>query len=152
MPRPILPTALDIIKKGEGLRLASYLDPAGIWTIGYGHTPASEGQQIDQAEADRLLAADVAHAAGAVERLCSDVATSDVQFSAMVSLAFNIGIGAFEGSTVLRRHRAGAFVGAGAAFLLWNKAHVRGRLVELPGLIERRRAERALYLKEEVGA
>jgi len=73
--------------------------------------------------------------------------SSDNQFAAMVSLTFNIGTGAFLGSTVLHQHKAGNFEAAADAFLLWDKAHINGKLVVVPGLLNRRIDERALYLR-----
>src|SRR6266436_5811493 len=136
--RPINMAGLTIIKKGEGLRLSAYLDPVGIWTVGYGHTPATPGQVITLPQANSLLLSDVAHAAAAVDGATQDVSTTDNQFSAMISLAFNIGVGAFRQSSVLRLHRAMKYPAAGDAFLMWNKGHVNGELVEIPGLTMRR--------------
>jgi len=64
----------------------------------------------------------------------------------MVSLCYNIGAGAFAGSTVLREHCAGAYQAAADAFLMWNKATIDGVLKEVAGLTRRRQAERTLYL------
>ncbi len=150
MTRSINAAGLDIIKTGEGLRLQAYLDPVGIWTIGYGHTPAQPASVVTQAQANALLIADTAHAAAAVYGATHDVATTDNQFSAMVSLAFNIGVGAFRGSTVLRRHRELAYQEAADAFLMWNKGHINGGLVVIPGLAKRRAQERELYLMKDV--
>jgi lysozyme len=147
MTRSINSDGLEIIKSGEGLRLTAYLDPAGIWTIGYGHTPAHQGQVVTQDQADALLISDIAWASAAIDSATHDVSTTDNQFSAMVSLAFNIGAGAFKGSTVLRLHRAMKYQGAADAFLRWDKAHVDGVLVTLAGLAKRREQERELYLK-----
>ncbi len=147
--RTINTAGLNIIKSGEGLRLHAYLDPVGIPSIGYGHTPAKMGQTITQAQADQILLADIKHAADAVDVATRDVSTTDNQFSAMISLAFNIGVGAFRGSTVLRQHRAMAYQEAGDAFLRWNKGHIDGGLVAIPGLTRRRTQERALYLAKE---
>lgn len=68
------------------------------------------------------------------------------ELGALVSLAYNIGVDALAGSTVLRRHNAGDREGAAHAFAMWNKARVNGRLRVLPGLVKRRAAEAALYL------
>jgi lysozyme len=144
--RQINPAGLQIIKQNEGCRLTAYLDVAGIWTIGFGSTPAHHGQTITQAEADALLVQDVSHACAAVDGATHDVPTTDNQFSSMVSLCYNIGAGAFRGSTVLRLHRAKQYQGAGDAFLRWNKSHVDGTLVILAGLTKRREQERELYL------
>lgn len=146
--RHVNDAALKLIQRDEGLRLDAYRDVAGVWTIGYGHTPAYPGQRITEAEAVELLRDDLAHAEAAVQAATHDVPTTDGQFSAMVSLAFNIGTGAFRQSTVLRKHRDRDYVGAAAAFLFWDKAHVGGRLVIMPGLERRRREERALYLSD----
>lgn len=138
-------SGLVLIKKSEGLRLTAYLDPSGAWTIGYGHSiGVAEGEQITNAQADALLAQDLATFERGVGALAQDPSSNE--FSAMVSLAFNIGLGAFDCSTVLRQHNAGDKPAAAEAFLLWNKAHVDGQLVELPGLTTRREAERQLYL------
>ncbi|SRR6266568_1582962 len=140
---------LAIIKTGESLQLHSYLDPVGIWTIGWGHTPSRKGQTISRVEAERLLISDTAHAAIAVDSVTHDITTTSNQFSAMVSLAFNIGVGAFRSSTVLKLHRLRAWERAADAFLRWNKGHVDGELVVLPGLTRRREQERSLYLQAD---
>ena len=71
--------------------------------------------------------------------------TTQYQFDAMVSLAFNIGRANFGISTVLRSHNLGNYQTAADAFLLWDKMHVEGVLVTSQGLLNRRRAERAWY-------
>lgn len=147
MPNHIVQAAIDLIKRNEGLRLRAYRDIADVWTVGYGHTPASPNQVVTEAQATSLLMSDIAHAADAVTASTSDVPTTDNQYSAMVSLTFNIGPGAFRGSTVLRRHRGGDYPAAGDAFLLWDKAHVNGALQVVAGLHRRREEERALYLR-----
>lgn len=135
---------LALIKTFEGLRLDAYRCPAGIPTVGYGHTGSDVRipMTITPGEAERLLLRDLARFEAVVAANAEDA--SENQFSAMVCLAFNIGPGRFLGSSVLRRHNAGNHAGAADAFLMWNKA---GRKV-LAGLIRRREAERALYLGE----
>lgn len=147
MTRAINEAGLQIIKAGESCRLQTYLDPAGIPTQGWGHTPAKMGQTITQVQADALLVADVGWAEAAVDAATHDTHTTDDQFSAMVSLTFNIGAGAFRGSSVLRLHRAMKYQGAADAFLLWTHAHIDGKLVVLAGLARRREQERELYLR-----
>lgn len=137
--------ALDLIKRNEGCRLIAYRDVVGIWTIGYGHTPAHAGQRITQAEADALFKADIDKFADGVDALVSDD-TGDNQFGAMVSLAYNIGLHAFKGSSVLRHHNRGEFQAAADAFRMWNKAG--GQVVK--GLARRREEERELYMKDGV--
>lgn len=146
MSRTINDAGLEIVKRNEGLKLAAYRDIAGIWTIGYGHTPARPGQVISTGDATALLRADLAHAEAAVDGATHDVATSDNEFSAFVSFTFNVGAGAFRSSTALRQHRAGDKKAAADALLSWSKAHVNGLLVIVPGLLRRRSEERALYL------
>lgn len=146
MARQINDAGLNLVKQNEGLRLNAYLDVAGIWTIGYGHTPSYAGETIHQDMADAMLRQDLATAEAAVEAKTLGVETTDNQFSAMVSLAFNIGTGAFAQSTVLRMHREGNHEAAANAFLLWDKAHVDGELEVVQGLLRRRQEERALYL------
>ena len=97
-----------------------------------------------EGQAHARLVADVARFEQAVEKALT-VPANENQFAAMVSLAFNIGTGAFARSSVLRRHNARDFSGAADAFLLWNKGG--GRV--LPGLVRRRKAERDLYLTAE---
>jgi lysozyme len=143
---PIVPAALEIIKRNEGLRLDAYPDPAtggDPWTIGYGHTgdDVSPGLSIDQARADELLQQDLdKFVDGVNDRLTLDATPN--QFGAMVSLSYNIGLGNFGKSSVLRLHNAGEYTDAADAFLLWNKA--AGRV--FAGLTRRREEERELYL------
>jgi lysozyme len=135
---------IALIKQFEGVRLKAYKCPAGIWTIGYGHTgpDVREGMEINEREAEQYLIGDLLRFEHGVEECLDGVPASFNQFSAMVSLAYNIGGGAFNKSSVLRYHRQGDHKLAAEAFLLWNKA--AGRI--LPGLTKRRMAERGLYL------
>ena len=134
---------LELIKKFEGLRLRAYRCPAGVWTIGYGHTKtARRGQVITEAEADRLLREDLRIFEKGVLEAIGNAPTTSNQFSAMVSLAFNIGLGAFRRSKVLALHKAGKTAEAAKAFANWRRAG--GKV--LPGLVRRRAAEAKLYL------
>ena len=147
MARVINEQGLALIQNAEGLRLEAYQDVRGIWTIGYGHTAGViEGMQITPDQAEQFLKDDVLGAENAVNAGVGQAATSDNQFSAMVSLCYNIGAGNFGSSTVLREHVAGSTGAAADAFLLWNKATIDGVLQVVAGLTNRRNAERALYL------
>jgi len=147
MSRPINMDGVDLIKDFEGCRLDAYLCPAGVWTIGYGHTgDVKKGDRISRKRADELLAEDLGTFVTAVRRACK-VKPNPNQLAAMVSLAFNIGAGAFAKSTVVKAHNRGDAQAAARAFGLWVKARVKGKLVELPGLVSRRAREAALYLK-----
>ena len=133
-----------MLKEFEGLRLKAYKCPAGIWTIGYGTTSDVEpGMEVTEAQAETFLKTDLAKFEAGVEALTKGSDTSDNQFSALVSLAYNIGINAFAGSTVLKRHKLGNKLGASRAFGMW----IRGGGRILPGLVRRREAEAALYMR-----
>jgi GH24 family phage-related lysozyme (muramidase) len=137
---------LDLIKEFEGCRLSAYPDPGtggDPWTIGWGSTGPgiAKGVTWTQKQADERLARDVDSFSAKVRGLLGGAQTRQSQFDAMVSLAYNIGIGAFAGSTLLRKHREGGYAGAAAEFVRWNRAG--GRI--LPGLSRRRVAEASLY-------
>lgn len=134
---------LDLLKSFEGLRLSSYRDAGGVWTIGYGHTGADVKPElhITQQQAELLLQHDVMRFERAVERAVHDVPTTENQFSAMVCLAYNIGEVGFARSTVRSMHRKGNYRLAGGAFMMWVKAGGK----TLRGLVRRRAAERRLY-------
>jgi lysozyme len=140
---------LNLIKEFEGCSLDAYLCPSGVPTIGYGHTGSVRlGSSITQVEADRLLKEDLAYFEQAVSDWAqrNNLVLSSNEFSACVSLAFNIGAGGFIGSTVASKLRDGDKSAAANAFLMWNKADG----VVLPGLDRRRRAERDLFLKTTI--
>ena len=138
---------IDLIKQWESLRLTAYQDQVGIWTVGWGHTQnVTPGLTIDDAEATRLLYYDLLTFEQCVTVATSGFDTNENQFSAMVCLAFNIGCKAFLGSSVLLRHKSGSFYHAANAFLMWDKIHLDGKLVDSKGLLNRRNAERSLYL------
>ncbi len=147
MTRQVCDAARELIERNEGLVLHEYLDAVDVPTIGYGHTGTDvyPGEVITKEAADALAAKDIDRFAAQVERLLGgaiSAATSDNEFGAMVSLAYNIGIGAFAHSTVMRRHMFGDKPGAAAAFAMWNRAG--GKV--LPGLVRRRLEESRLYL------
>ena len=140
-------SVLQMIERDEGDRLTAYPDPGtggDPWTVGYGHTgpDVTPGLTITEEQAKVLLAGDLHKFEEGVHEAIGSVATTDGQFSAMVSLSYNIGLGNFSHSSVLRYHIAGQAQQAADAFLLWDKA--AGRV--LPGLVRRRRQEREAYL------
>jgi lysozyme len=142
---PVNDATIALIKGDEGCRLRAYRDSVGVLTIGYGHTgpDVAEGLEITQERAEELLRADLAlFEQGVDDAIDEQASTTDNQYGAMVSLAYNIGLGNFRKSTVVRDHNAGDNAAAANAFLMWDKA---GGLV-LTGLVRRRHEERALYL------
>jgi lysozyme len=132
---------LQIIKESEGLRLEAY-NLGGQWLIGYGHSrTAKAGMTITESEAERLLREDVRASENAVKNMV-EVPMNVNQFSAMVSLAYNLGSGGFAGSTVLEQINQGDYQGAADAFRNYNRAG--GQVNE--HLTERREKERTLFL------
>lgn len=133
---------LALTEQFEGCRLNAYQDQVGVWTIGYGHTgpEVNAGLTITQAQAEAYLAADVQSAAACVNQLVS-VALSQQEFDALVDFVFNLGQGAFAGSTLLRELNGGQFTAAAAQFDRWDRAG--GAVVA--GLLRRRQAETALF-------
>jgi lysozyme len=133
---------LEAIARFEGLRLSAYRDAAGVPTIGYGHTGGVQmGQTITRARALALLRQDAQTAVeGVRQAVHRDI--SQGQFDALVSFAFNVGVGAMRGSTLVRKLNAGDRTGAAAEFLKWTRAG--GRV--LPGLVARRKIEQAMFL------
>lgn len=148
------PAGISLIKRFEGCRLYAYQDIVGIWTIGYGDTlNVSEGMTITLDEAERRLDDRLEREfEPGVMAAIGDVPTTQNQFDAMVSLAWNVGVGrprtdphgpaGFKGSSVARHHKLGDYAAAADAFLLWN--HAGGRVND--ALRKRRSEERALYL------
>ena len=142
---------LKLIKHFEGLFLETYLDPVGIETIGYGHTGehATPGNKITEEQAEEILQEDLIGHQAAVEKYVS-VSLDQHQFDALVSFAFNVGNGAFQKSTLRRKLNNSDYEGAADELLRWNKGTINGRKVVLPGLTRRRRAERHLFLEDEL--
>jgi lysozyme len=144
-----------LIKGFESCRLNAYQDGGGVWTIGWGHTEGVRpGDTITQAEADALFERDLCIREVTLTRILDGVPTTSNQFSAMCSLAYNVGFGdpnrtppipGLKTSTVLKRHKLGNYPGAAKAFVLWNKDN--GKVVR--GLTRRREAEAALYLEPD---
>ena len=143
-------SALNLIKKFEGLELTSYPDTGGIWTIGYGNTVNKDtgqaikpGDKIDLETAERWLKMDVAEREKKIKGLIKVPITAN-QMAAITSLVYNIGNGAFASSTLLRLLNQGADKNLVAdQFLRWNK--VQGK--EVKGLTNRRKLEMELFLK-----
>jgi len=138
---------IEIVKQCEVLRLKSYLCPAGLWTVGYGHThDVHPGMMISIDTAEHLLINDLHTSAISVDGLVK-VSLSDNQFSALVSFAFNVGSGAFGKSTLLRKLNAGNYDAVPAELKRW----VRGGGKMLAGLVARREKESELWSRPCTG-
>jgi lysozyme len=139
---------INLIKHFEGCHLKPYRDPIGLYTIGWGHLigdgkslPIEWFRELTQDEADELLKKDLVRFERGVERLCPFNLTQP-RFDALVSFAFNLGLGNLQASTLRRKHNRSDVLGAANEFPRWNKAG--GKV--LRGLTRRREAEKALYL------
>jgi len=136
---------LDLIKFYEGFKSEAYKCPAGIWTIGYGHTGnVNPDDKVSEEYATELLKKDVEVA----ERAVNSYITSQInqnQFDALVSFTFNLGAGNLKTSTLLKTVNSDPnnFDEIKAQFLRWNKAG--GKVME--GLTKRREAESDMYIK-----
>lgn len=135
MPQTTNQAGLQLIESFEGLRLNSYQDSVGVWTIGYGHTQGVKaGQTITQQQAQAFLQQDLGVAEAAVNG--HNLTLTDNQFAALVSFTFNLGGGN------LNKLLSQGLAAAPDRILLFD--HAGGKV--LPGLTRRRQAERALFL------
>jgi len=143
---------LKLIMSFEGLDLKPYLDTAGVPTIGYGcimypsgHAVTMNDPAITQTQAMQYLEWEVNLKVGTAKHLIQVDCTQN-QFDALVSFAYNEGLGALRTSTLLRLFNSGDTQGAANQFLVWDKNRVNGVLVFNQGLLNRRNAERTLFL------
>lgn len=152
--------AIEMLMHHEGVRLKPYRCPALLWTVGVGHVidpthigvkfenrkglPIPDGwnRTLSMDEVEEILQKDLIRFERGVERLCP-MGLNQHRFDALVSFAFNVGLGNLQRSSIRMRHNRGEFQGAADAFMMWTKAAGK----ELPGLVRRRRDEQALYLK-----
>ena len=158
----------DLMHQYEGCRNKPYLCPAHIWTIGYGHVlyqdqirlpmVAKEGQSTmirkeyplkqednrvwSKEEIEKLFSDDVSLFERGVLRLAPTLSGRQGAFDACVSFSFNAGLGNFQRSTIRMKVNRGEWEAAAEAFMQWTKGGGR----ELPGLVKRRKAEKALFL------
>jgi len=159
-------TALHELKYHEGVRRKPYLDSVLLWTTGVGHLiapkahlemtfvqrkaakaagllhcPEEWNRGLTNAEVDEILKADLARFERGVLRLCPSGLTQG-RYNALVSFAFNAGLGRLQTSSIRTKHNRGDFEGASEAFLLYRMA---GGMVQ-KGLVTRRKDEQAMYL------
>lgn len=144
--RPLQTSAegLRLIKHYEGLRLEAYRDPVGILTVGYGHTGPDvfPGMVITESQAEQFLRERLALEFEPGVRLALTTRPAQHEFDSMVSLAYNIGVAAFQNSTLVTIYNRGDRMGAADQFKRWKYAG--GKV--LKGLERRRAAERAMFL------
>lgn len=139
---------LDLIKSFEGLSLTPYVCAGGINTIGYGNTYYTNGKKVTLQDAkitilqaEELIKHSLSTYEKAVDSFCRDD-ISQSQFDALVSFAYNLGTGALQKSTLIKKVNANPKdVTIADEFLKWNKAN--GTV--LKGLTRRRQAEANLY-------
>ena len=154
--------AIRMIKHHEGVRTRPYQCPALLWSVGVGHVidpshaavkyeerrslpiPAGWDRTLTMDEVDAILAQDLAKFERGVARLCPAALGNQGQFDALVSFAFNVGLGNLQRSSIRMRYNRGDIEGAADAFLMWTKA--AGRV--LPGLVKRRNDERSMFLSQ----
>ena len=154
--------AIQMIKHHEGVRTRPYQCPALIWSVGVGHVidpshtavkyeerkslpiPAGWDRTLTMDEVDAILAQDLARFERGVARLCPAALGNQGQFDALVSFAFNVGLGNLQRSSIRMRYNRGDIEGAADAFLMWTKA--AGKV--LPGLVKRRNDERSMFLSQ----
>ena len=133
-------------KKQANGTFAAYPDPGSggdPWTIGWGSTgpDITPGVVWTQQQCDDRFSEHLTSFAAGVSNAVGSAATTQHQFDAMTSFAYNVGLANLQSSTLLRMHKAGNYTGAQGQFGRWNKA--AGKV--LPGLTRRRAAEAALY-------
>jgi GH24 family phage-related lysozyme (muramidase) len=153
---------IDRLKHHEGVRNKPYRDVVGLWTVGVGHLMYPEQVKLDlpnrkiypikpednrkftDEEVDTLLRADIRRFELGVLRFCPGTSSHN-QFAALVSFAFNVGLGQLQRSTLRMKHNRGDIFGASREFPKWNKSG--GKVY--PGLVRRRADEMRLYLKQD---
>jgi len=133
---------IDLTKQFESCRLVAFKPtPSDPWTLGWGHTlGVEEGMTCSQGQADQWLLDDVADAENAVNRLVK-IGLTQEEFDALVDFTFNVGVNAFQHSTLLAKLNENDVQGAADEFEKWDMAG--GQVVA--GLLRRRNAERALF-------
>ncbi len=136
---------LDLIKHFEGLVLKAYKCPAGVWTIGYGHTKdVQPGDEWSESTADHMLEVEMEEYEGYINDSVTAPINQD-QFDALVSWVYNLGGGNLKASTMLKVLNAGQYEEVPAQMMRWNKAG--GKVLE--GLTRRRQAEANLFMGKE---
>ena len=139
---------IQLLKKEEGFREEAYQDSGGVWTIGFGSTsidgkPVEPGMVLSEAEADDEMRKFLAGVQTTINHYVKVPITQNM-FDALCSFIYNIGIGAFLRSTMLKLLNAGLYQAAANQFARWR--YDNG--VEIPGLVNRRKREKELFLRK----
>jgi len=130
-------TGMALTENAEGVRLTSYQDSGGIWTLGFGHTAGiTEGMNCTMEQAYEWLQEDTQSSADAVNRLVN-IQLDQNEFDALVDFVYNLGVGSFSSSTMLKLINQGNLHDAALEFQKWD--HCGGKVVQ--GLLNRRIAE-----------
>jgi len=138
---------IKLIQAFEGFQPKEYICPAGKPTIGYGHV-VQAGEKfgtLTEQEASELLVKDLERYETAILR-CVESSLLQNEFDALASFTYNLGINAFQNSTLLKKLNSEDYESAANEFLKWDKATVNGKKVPLAGLTRRRQAERQMFL------
>jgi lysozyme len=136
---------IDLIKKWEGFKADAYLCPAGVLTIGYGFTKGvKKGDKMTREQADIRLIEELKTYEGCVRKVVN-VPISENELAALTSFTFNLGCGALQKSTLLKKLNTNDRIGASKEFIKWSKAG--GKTLE--GLVKRRLEETDLFLKNK---
>lgn len=146
--------AFTLISHFEGCRLSPYRCPAGRWSIGYGATHLQDGTPVTEQTkpltadaAKALLMADIQSLYATISTWAAGHMVTPCQMAALISFSYNVGLAGLRSSTLLRRLLMGDVQGAADEFLRWDKMHLTsGVMVESPGLLKRREAEREMFL------
>ena len=145
--------AASLVKEFEGLRLEAYRCPAGVPTIGYGHTKGVVlGTRVTKEQADEMLTVDLERFKAQTARLIK-VPVTKGQFIALMDFVYNLGVGALRESTLLKLLNQGDYYGAAEQFGRWvwiTTTNKEGQTVKerMKGLIERRALEKKYFLEE----
>ena len=154
-PQSISPTGVALVKKFEGLHkikddgmVHAYRCAAGVWTNGYGATKGvRSGIKWSKEYCEQRLTEDL-NEHGQIVKKYVNVPLSQSQYDALTSFVFNLGGGAFRGSSLLRLLNQGKYDECPEQIMRWNKARVDGKLTALRGLTRRRAAEAAIFSSE----
>lgn len=135
---------LDLVKRFEGCKLKAYRCPAGVWTVGWGSTgpDIAAGTVWTQKQADGRLEEDLTRFVAGVLKTSPILKDHPNKLYAVTSFAYNVGLGAYQSSTLRRRIDVAAWDEAAKEFGKWTKAG--GKV--LPGLVTRRKAEADLFV------